>query len=241
VQGFASLSRLRCNTSPITQERTCRSSAFLSASKNSFATDGVLYRQSVCTKEEMKEIQQEIDQAMKQVSDERSSIAQGRMGATLSQDCEIAKILQQGCIFSLAQRAVSGETNSKLVLAKEIPIEMRIYEKTGASMAWHRDDVLYDPPQLEVVFTVENTSDCVTMWKVGDDLYSQETHPNSLVLLRAGGPEHCVTSLKRGRRVILKCAYTMEGAKFVGEDYQNQFQEARGKKAKGKRKQRAKS
>lgn len=90
-------------------------------------------------------------------------------------------------------------------------------------MAWHRDDVLYDPPQIEIVYTVENTSDCATMWKVGSQLYSQETHPNSLLMLQAGGPEHCVTSLKRGRRVILKCAYIVESATFLGNDYQHQF------------------
>jgi len=110
-------------------------------------------------------------------------------------------------------------------------------------MAWHKDDVIYDPPQWEVVFTVENTSDCVTMWKIqnkndnyknsnsnnNDDdekkgnennttmttRYCQvEIDPNSLLVLQAGdeGPEHCVTSLKMGRRVIIKCAYRYEGA-----------------------------
>ena len=219
---------------------TFRSKVSQPASINNFASDGVLYRQSVCNKEELHAVQQELMEATKHVSEERSSIAQHRTGATLSRNGEIAKILEEGSIFSLVQRAVGDAAASQIQVAKEIPIEMRIYEKTGASMAWHSDDVLYDPAQIEIVFTVENTSDCVTMWKVGNDLHSQETHPNSIIILKAGGPEHCVTSLKRGRRVILKCAYVVKGAKVVGGDYQNQFKEARKSKSTAKRKQRTK-
>ena len=112
-------------------------------------------------------------------------------------------------------------------------------------MSWHKDECLYDPPQFEVIFTVENNSDCVTMWKKNEnknknenennindnkkdknenEMYSsQETHPNSLLLLQAGpdGPEHCVTSLKHGRRVILKCAYIYEGSTYIGGEERN--------------------
>ena len=31
-------------------------------------------------------------------------------------------------------------------------------------MEWHIDDVLYNPEQIEVVYTVDNTSDCSTLW-----------------------------------------------------------------------------
>ena len=41
-----------------------------------------------------------------------------------------------------------------------------MYEKIGAGMGWHVDDVLYRPEaQVEVVLTLENTSDCSTMWR----------------------------------------------------------------------------
>ena len=121
-------------------------------------------------------------------------------------------------------------------MSENIPVEIRVYERSGASMAWHQDDVLYDPPQIEVVFTVDNTSNCETMWKIGVDLHSQETHPNSILFLQAGGPEHCVSSLKWGKRVILKCAYVKRGAKYVGSTYKNQFGDGKksGKKTKGK-------
>lgn len=175
---------------------------------------------------------------------ERSSIAQNRLGASLSRDqtSETIRILEDGSIYKLVQRLANSSHNNsgkrKIELAREIPVEIRLYEQIGASMAWHRDDIMYDPPQLELVFTVENNSDCVTMWKIetnnaidngNDDIHSQETHPNSSLLLLAGGPEHCVTSLKRGRRVILKCAYVYEGATYVGEEGYHQFGKTKGK------------
>ena len=202
---------------------------------------GISYRQSVCTPDEMNAMTEELSLLMKgSLTKERSSIAQNRLGATLVRDqsSETIRILEGGSIFKLVQRlADSQQKNSgqrKIELAGEIPVEVRLYEQVGASMAWHRDDILYDPPQLELVFTVENNSDCVTMWKLennisGEDIKSQETHPNSSLLLLAGGPEHCVTSLKRGRRVILKCAYVYEGAKYIGEEGYYQFGSSKGK------------
>jgi hypothetical protein len=83
-------------------------------------------------------------------------------------------------------------------------------------MAWHQDDVLYDPPQLEVVYTVENTSDCATRWRDRDGReHAVETDPNSVLALAAGGAYHCVTGLRFGRRVIVKMAYTLPGARRV--------------------------
>ena len=201
----------------------------------------------------MNSIQNEISLVLKRhLTKERSSIAQNRLGATLTQDQtnQIFRILEDGSIYKLVQRlADSSRSNGSkrnIELARAIPAEARLYEQVGASMAWHRDDIMYDPPQLEIVFTVENNSDCVTMWKMqannayndtskyGDKIHSQETHPNSLLLLLAGGPEHCVTSLKRGRRVILKCAYVYTGAIYVGDEDYHQFGKAK-RKAKTKR------
>ena len=220
---------------------------------------GISYRQSVCTPEEMDAMKQELSRIMKgSLTKERSSIAQNRLGATLTRDqaSETIRILEDGSIFKLAQRLADSPQNKsdkrKIELASEIPVEMRTYEQAGAAMAWHRDDIMYDPPQLELVFTVENNSDCVTMWKMDpadanesiggnrEDIRSQETHPNSSLLLLAGGPEHCVTSLKRGKRVILKCAYVYEGAKYVGEDDYQQFGKAKGKKNASKSKKKKK-
>mmetsp|Transcript_16247 Transcript_16247/g.39882 ORF Transcript_16247/g.39882 Transcript_16247/m.39882 type:complete len:432 (-) Transcript_16247:58-1353(-) len=148
-------------------------------------------------------------------------------------------------------RSIRSSDDKIIELAPDIPVEVRLYSQPGSSMAWHYDDVLYDPPQIEVIFTLENTSDCRTMWKVvphgncnengnanyKDDKLRQtttneveyhevETAVNSCLLLRAGkgpsttgggGPEHCVTSLRHGRRLILKCAYIMKGSRYLGD------------------------
>jgi hypothetical protein len=120
-------------------------------------------------------------------------------------------------------------------LSGEVPVEVRVYEKKGSGMEWHVDDVLYDPPQVEVVLTLENTSDCQTVWKHRDSLNRIETEVNSAILLQAGGVEHFVSSLKQGRRVILKCAYIdSQGAIFDERQMVNQFGKA--SKSKHKRK-----
>ena len=74
-------------------------------------------------------------------------------------------------------------------------IEVRSYEKVGADMEWHVDDTLYDPPQIEVVLKLENTSDCVKSWKEDELRQKQiETDGNSVILLWAGGVEHSVSA-----------------------------------------------
>ena len=102
-------------------------------------------------------------------------------------------------------------------------------------MEWHIDDVLYEPPQVEVILTLDNTSDCNTMWRPHDmpllsngeelrsptksegagpkyDMRSVQTTPNSALILKAGGVEHKVTPLTSGARTILKLAFVREGA-----------------------------
>ena len=101
-------------------------------------------------------------------------------------------------------------TNSDMILAPDIPIELRIYETYGAGMGWHIDDVLYKPlSQIEIIYTVDNTSDCCTMWRdnKNKDVTSIQTTPNSALVLQAGGVEHKVSPLSHGKRTILKMAY----------------------------------
>lgn len=128
-------------------------------------------------------------------------------------------------------------------LSTDVPVELRVYEKPGAGMDWHVDDVLYDPtPQLEVVLTLENTSDCRTMFKVPgsdntDDSNVQivETDVNSSLIILAGGVPHCVTSLKHGKRSILKCAYVDPSATFRQYDMVRQFGYSRATRKEKKR------
>ncbi|CAJ1969938.1 unnamed protein product [Cylindrotheca closterium] len=173
---------------------------------------GAIYRQSILTNEEFKIVQKELSTLTNRLNDETAStVAVHRQGARLAPNSQTYKILKSGSLFDYI-RKVSGDDS--MVLSTNLPVEVRLYEKVGASMAWHEDDVLYDPPQVEAVITIENNSDCVTMWKDGEKLLSRETDPNSVLLLQAGGPLHCVTSLKRGRRLILKCAYRSGNASY---------------------------
>lgn len=105
----------------------------------------------------------------------------------------------------------------------------------GAGMDWHVDDVLYDPPQVEVVWTLENTSDCTTRWITGVEETIIETDPNSALLLRAGGVPHCVTPLKRGRRVVVKCAFCSKHAVFRQDNMVMQFATSNKKKKRRKK------
>ena len=96
-------------------------------------------------------------------------------------------------------------------------------------MEWHIDDILFQPEQIEVVLTLENTSDCWTMWRPRDkpiptnnvdgcneqnkyDIQSTQTTPNSALILKAGGVEHKVSPLRVGKRTILKMAFVRERA-----------------------------
>ena len=213
-----SLRKHRCNSSLFGRRASCVKQYGNSAIDKG---GGALYRQSVLTKEEFVQIQTEVSSLMTKLNEETSSsVAQKRMGASLPKDSKTVRILKEGSLRQLVQR-LTGDLN--MVLSSELPVEVRSYEKFGAGMAWHEDDVLYDPPQVEAVITLENTSDCVTMWKNYDKLESRETDPNSALILKAGGPSHCVTSLKRGRRVILKCAFASSEAKFITGIHKDQF------------------
>ncbi len=109
-------------------------------------------------------------------------------------------------------RNLSG--NQRLIPCLDIPIEYRIYQ-LGSYMNWHRDvQMLPNQLQYECVVTLENTSDCKTMFKDWFGLLSREisTEPNSLVIVRAKGVEHCVTETRQGKRSILKLVFCEEGA-----------------------------
>lgn len=106
-------------------------------------------------------------------------------------------------------------------------------------MEWHQDDVLYSPtPQIEVILTINNTSDCITIWKESEEnRHEIETEPNSVIILKAGtdGPEHYVSSLKHGSRMILKFVYAEDRSVFLDEARMNTMQFVSKKKNRRKR------
>ena len=130
-------------------------------------------------------------------------------------------------------------------------------------MEWHIDDVLYEPKQIEVVLTIDNTSDCRTMWKPHDrpiipnnnnnnknhhsnnneskekyEIRSTQTTPNSALILEAGGVEHKVSSLKVGKRAVLKTAFARERGAVPLEGMEGHASHHNGKTKQKKKKNR---
>ncbi len=101
--------------------------------------------------------------------------------------------------------------NNKIYLANNFPIEYRKYVK-GSFMLKHRDQLIYEIPQYECVFTVTNSTDSYTV--IGDKKISSE--PNSIIILKAQGIEHEVTKVNKGERKFLKFIFT-ETDKFYNE------------------------
>ena len=89
------------------------------------------------------------------------------------------------------------------------PIEYRIYPKGSEGMKCHKDTLLYNKPQYEVVFTIENETDSYTNWYSylgwNNKIY---TKPNSLIIVKAQENIHCVSPITKGYRTILKLIYT---------------------------------
>jgi hypothetical protein len=206
---------------------------------------GILYKQSLLTPEEYNDIMIELSNLDLNIQDEmKSSFANKRMGCTIGRETDIYRILtdENGSLLKLVT-SLEDDCNGRLMVAPDIPVEvslisvivndynlltvhnqivltmqLRIYEKTGAGMEWHFDDILYNPSQIEVVVTIENSSDCCTMWKplIGH-IQSVQTTPNSGLILKSGGVEHKVSPLRVGRRTILKLAFVREGATLLDD------------------------
>ena len=89
------------------------------------------------------------------------------------------------------------------------PIEFRVYPTGSEGMKCHKDTLLYEEPQYEMVYTIENESDSYTNWYSylgwNNKIY---TKPNSLIIVKAQENIHCVSPVKEGFRTILKLIYT---------------------------------
>ena len=107
------------------------------------------------------------------------------------------------------------------IIKSNLPIEYRIYPEGSKGMKCHKDTLLYDKPQYEIVFTIENNSDSFTNYysKNGKNniIY---TKPNSLLIIKANENIHCVSPVSKGYRTILKLVYTQTNNynnKYVNE------------------------
>jgi len=199
--------------------------------KKFVTSGGILYKEGVLPQDDLQTIRTEVDALSSSFSPERSSVASLRTGAVLTSESSTFRIVsdKNGAFHRIVNRIMkSFDDDKEYELSEVVPLEVRRYGSVGSGMAWHKDDVLFDPCQIEIVFTLDNNSNCRTMWKENlpknqesDDeqtkIYEVETEPNSAIFLQAGGVEHCVSSLKVGERTILKFAFVRRGSQ-VRED-----------------------
>lgn len=95
------------------------------------------------------------------------------------------------------------------------PVEYREYQPNSHGMAWHRDLQMYEPAQVEMVYTVFN-DDAKTRfeWKdASGKTRSLRPVAGDLVLVRPNGPLHRVTGLGEGKRGIVKIVGVKKGAR----------------------------
>jgi hypothetical protein len=92
------------------------------------------------------------------------------------------------------------------------PIEYRIYPKGSSGMGWHIDTSLFKPDCLEVVLTIDNTSDSKFLWREGFSLKSKSIKPesNTLAIVTPSTIFHSVSSVNSGYRTILKFIIELE-------------------------------
>jgi hypothetical protein len=99
--------------------------------------------------------------------------------------------------------------------SKVLPIEFRYYN-INSSMKWHRDQIIteniYNCPQIEVVYTVHNTSNSKTEWISDKNGYVNEIYsvPNSIMITQGNSCFHQVTPITIGNRSIIKIAYDID-------------------------------
>ncbi len=206
-----------------------------------FNNHGIIYKKGAISRDEFNDLQSELSSlSLNLIKETTSSVAINRIGSQIPYPSKIHDIFSNpdGTFMKLIHDI---HADDDLILSQTVPVEMRVYETRGAGMEWHFDDILYSPEQTEVVFTVENNSDCVTLWEErksngssstsNDDdiveLKQVETEANSAIILKAGpkGARHRVSPLKSGKRVILKLVYVRKDAIFLdgAEKHLKQF------------------
>ena len=132
------------------------------------------------------------------------SVAVGRLGCFLEPRDPVCVALSRPESVERLRR-ICGDDRLE---PADFPVELRRYP-VGSSMGWHKDEVLYEEPQLEVVLTLENTSDSQTRWERADgSVRGAWLPPNSLLLVKAEGATHGVTTVRRGDRLIAKFVLT---------------------------------
>ena len=175
--------------------------------------EGVLYLRDVLPAAEFESVRAVCSALDVRLAPDEESYARGWESVELG---EVERAMLGGALDACAaavERATRRGVNPEGVRPNwgpPAPPEYRRYT-LGARMPKHRDMLVFgerDPPQLECLLTLSNTSDSVTLfWRGGSARpVAVRTEPNSVLVVRAEGAEHEVTRVGRGERTILKFA-----------------------------------
>lgn len=121
---------------------------------------------------------------------------------------EIYRIIYNKNIFKKVQTLLSGYPPLKQI--PDFPAEYRLYSSGSIGMHWHKDSSLFAPDCLEIILTIENTSDMKFLWKENGVIKSAVPRPNSLIIVKPGTVLHAVSPSTRGTRTILKYIVQLE-------------------------------
>jgi hypothetical protein len=171
----------------------------------SFSKDGIIYEENVLSKEDMQFLQSEFSD-LKRNSNFKMEEASGtynRSSVKINTDTKTYSVMSSDKVLDKIRKL----TGDSAVVLGDYPVEMRIYG-IGGTMDWHSDTILYAPAQWECVLTLNNDTDSATdIVTYRDELYTIETRPGSILLVRAGGLYHRVKPSSHGERVIIKALY----------------------------------
>ena len=140
-----------------------------------------------------------------------NSMAQNRLHVIIPKNNIMEKIFYGNKFINLLKNNIG----LNLKPSKVLPIEFRYYS-INSSMNWHRDQAItkniYNCPQIEVVYTVHNTSDSKTEWINDKNGYINEIYsvPNSIIITQGNSSFHRVTPIRIGNRSIIKIAYDID-------------------------------
>lgn len=165
------------------------------------------FADDVLSKYSLEQVQKRCKTLRKAMRKEKWSYATGRFMTKCADDDLITKTFRSPSFTKKVRETVGFEG---YLPAYDIPVEVRLYPP-GSSMAWHRDEkLLKDENQLELVFTVLNSSDSRTEFKNPDSsITSKRTAPNSLIAVFANGVLHRVVPGTTGERIIVKAVYKL--------------------------------
>ena len=173
---------------------------------------------------------------------ETSSFATNRVGMKDDAQGTLKRIFSSSQVTNRIRRAFNDDESLSIA---PFPPELRVYRQS-AYMDWHQDESLFeDEPHVECVYTLSNTTDSETHWRLPDgdarDIKGEWLAPNTCLVLLAGAddaPFHKVTPVtNRGERTIVKFAFSREGA-VLRADYEEGFSEYGKRKAPARRRRR---